>query len=89
VSNPKSLQAAFKSAAKGVRSLANSGPAALKSAFNHIAKAFDQLAKLDFTNPASLNQLTKLTTSYAADFQKIAAYFAKQCNFTIPTTPSS
>ncbi len=57
VTRPASIQAAFKAAAKEARSLASSGPSALRSAFRHLANADDQLAKTDFSNPASLSEL--------------------------------
>ena len=87
--NPKSFQAAFKAAAKEIRSLASNGPSSLRPAFKHLASAYDKFAKLDFSNPASLTQLTQFATTYAADLAKIAQYFAKQCNFTIPTAPTT
>jgi membrane-bound lytic murein transglycosylase B len=88
LSNPKSFQTAFKTAAKEIRSLASNGPSSLRPAFRHLASAYDQFAKLNFTNPAALTQLTQFSTTYAADLAKIAQYFGKQCNFTIPTTPT-
>jgi hypothetical protein len=87
--NPKSFPAAFKAAAKQVRTLASNGPSSLRSAFRHLATGYDQLAKLDLTNPANLSQISTFATTYAADLAKIVQYFAKQCNFTIPTTPTS
>ena len=87
--SPKSIQAAFKAAAKEFHSLASNGPNSLRSAFKDLAKAYDQFSKQDFSNPTSLAQLSQFATKYAADFEKIARYFAKQCNFTIPTTPTS
>jgi hypothetical protein len=87
-SDPKSLNTVFKQGAKILRGYANSGPSSLKTAFKHLAAAYDKFAKTDFSNPAALSQLSTLTTTYAKDLQKIAAYFAKQCNFTIPTAGS-
>jgi uncharacterized membrane protein len=87
--NPKSFQAAFRAAAKQVRVLASNGPSSLRAAFKHIAAGYDQFAKLDFSNPAALQQLSQFATIYAADLAKIVQYFAKQCNFTIPTSPTS
>ena len=87
-SDPKSLNTLFKQAAKTLRGYANSGPSALKSAFKHLASAYDKFAKTDFSNPTALSQLSTFGTTFAKDLQKIAAYFAKQCNFTIPTAGS-
>jgi len=87
-SDPKSLNTVFKRAAQTLKAYAKSGPSALRSAFKHLAAAYDKFAKTDFSNPTALSQLSTLGTTYAKDLQKIASYFAKQCNFTIPTAGS-
>jgi hypothetical protein len=85
-SNPKNLAGLFKQAAKALNQLASSGPSQLRSAFKHLAQGFAQLAKVDFTNPGSISQLSGFGQQYGDDLKKIAAYFASRCNFTIPTT---
>jgi hypothetical protein len=87
-SNPKSFNTLFKQAAQTLKGYAKSGPSALRTAFKHLAAAYDKFAKTDFSNPTALSQLSTLATTYATDLQKIAAYFAKQCKFTIPTAGS-
>jgi hypothetical protein len=72
----------------GLRSYAKNGPSALRGSFKLLASAYDTFAKTDFSNPTALSQLSTLGTTYAKDLQKIAAYFAKQCNFTVPTAGS-
>lgn len=83
--NPKSLSKAFKQEVQTLKSLAKNGPAELRASFKRLAAAFDSLSKVDFSNPNNLSQFSTFAVTYAKDLGKIAAYFAKQCNFTIPT----
>jgi hypothetical protein len=87
LSKPTSLNRAFKQGSQTLKSLASNGPSQLRSSFKRLATAFDKLSKIDFSNPTSLSGLTTLETTYASDLQKIAAYFSKQCNVTLPTSP--
>lgn len=86
--NPSSFSKLFKQGAKQLKTLAKNGPSELRASFKRLAAAFDKLSTVDFSNPNSLSQLSTFGTTYAKDLQKIAAYFAKQCNFTIPTAGS-
>ncbi len=86
--NPKSLSKLLKQSAQTLKGLAKSGPAELRASFKRLAAAFDNLSKADFSNPNNLSQFSTFAVTYAKDLEKIAAYFAKQCNLTIPTAGS-
>ena len=87
-SNPKSLNTLLRQAAQVWKDDVKTGPVALRASFRRLAAAYDKFAKSDFSNRKTLSQFLTLGTTYAKDLQKIAAYFAKQCRFTIPTAGS-
>jgi hypothetical protein len=87
VTNPASLSAAFKRAAADVKALAKNAPSQIKGALNDLANAYKQLSGVDFSNQANLAQLTVLAQPpLPSDLLKLANYFSRQCNFSIPTT---
>jgi hypothetical protein len=89
-SNPKAVSTLFKQSVQVLKSLAKSGPSALRSSFKRLASAFDKLSNVDFSNPTALSQIsTTFGITVAKDLQKIAAYFAKQCNFNIASAPNT
>jgi len=88
-SKPKSLSKLFKQAAVTFSSLANTGPASLRSAFSHLAKGYRQLGNVDFSKPNAFSALATVGRKYSKDFQKIGKYFGQKCNFHIPTNTSS
>jgi hypothetical protein len=89
ISNPQSLSAAFKAAAKTFRSLAYSGPSKLRPAFKALANLYAHLTGVNFSDPSSLSQLEAIGTTDGKYLTQIAQYFAKTCGFTVPTSPSA
>jgi hypothetical protein len=85
----KTLPKLFKQAGQILKSLAKNGPSELRDAFKHLANGFATLAKVDFTNPSSISQLSTFGAAYSSDLQKISAYFATKCRYTIPTAPNA
>ncbi|HWW44641.1 MAG TPA: hypothetical protein VN180_06170 [Acidimicrobiia bacterium] len=90
-SQPSSFTKVLNQAITDLNSLAKNGPKQLRKAFSDLAKLYGPLRNVNLSNPASLSQLEALATSSRLrnDDNQIAAYFANQCHFTIPTTPSS
>jgi len=89
ISNPKSLNQVFHEAGKAFQSLASTGPSSLRPAFLRLSRFYSHLSSADLSNPSTLSQLEQFGTTYRADLEKIAQYFAKKCGITIPTTPTS
>jgi hypothetical protein len=83
--NPKSFNKLLKQGAQTFKGLAKSGPAELRASFKRLGAAYDNLSKVDFSNPNNFSQLSTLGVTYLKDLQKISAYFAKRCNFAIPS----
>ena len=89
--NPNSFSKVINQAISELNYLAKQGPKQLRKAFSDLAKLYAPLRNVNLSNPASLQQLETFASSarFQSDIHAIAAYFASQCNFTIPTTPSS
>jgi hypothetical protein len=88
--DPSSFTKVINRAISELNYLAKQGPKQLRKAFNDLAKLYAPLRNINLSNPASLSQLETFATSsrFHNDIHQIAAYFAAQCNFTIPTTPT-
>lgn len=87
---PSSIQQYYASLAKTYQKLARSGPRQLRTAFKHLGQYMAQVARIDFSNPSSAQQLGQQLAASAQqlqpDIQKIAAYLASVCHYTSPTT---
>jgi hypothetical protein len=81
-----SLSKVYSTGGRILNKLASSGPSVLRTAFKHIAQAYAKLAHVDFSKPSSISQLEGLVQQVGPDLQKVAAYFAAQCHYTIATT---
>ena len=88
--SPTSIQQYYASLAKTYRKLARSGPRQLRAAFKHLGQYMAQVARIDFSNPTSAQQLGQQLAASAQqlgpDIQKIATYLASVCHYTSPTT---
>ena len=88
--DPNSFTKVINRAISELNYLAKQGPKQLRKAFNDLARLYAPLRNVNLSNPASLSELETFATStrFRNDIHQIAAYFAAQCNFTIPTTPT-
>lgn len=88
--NPTSTQKYYANLAKTYNKLASSGPSQLRTAFRHLAQYMAKVARIDFSNPSSVQQQGQLLAASAQqlrpDIQKIAAYLASVCHAPSPTT---
>jgi len=84
--NPKVLTNLGKQEVQAFKALASTGPSELRASFKRLANAY---SKIDFTNPAVFTQLATIGRTLEKDLVKIATYFAKRCNYTIPTSPAA
>ena len=88
--SPSSVQKYYANLAKTYNKLASSGPSQLRTAFKHLAQYVAQVARIDFSNPSSVqqqgSQLAASAQQLRPDIQKIALYVASVCHYTSSTT---
>jgi type VI protein secretion system component VasK len=88
--SPSSIRKYFANLAKTYNKLASSGPTQLRAAFKHLAQYMAQVARIDFSNPSSVQQQGQQLAASAQrlrpDLQKIAAYLGTVCHYTSTTT---
>ena len=88
--NPSNVRKYYSNLAKTLNKLASSGPSELHTAFKHLAQYIAKVAKIDFSNPSSVQQQGQQLAASAQrlrpDLQKIAAYLGTVCHYTSTTT---
>ena len=88
--SPSSVQKYYANLEKTLNKLASSGPSQLRSPFKHLAQYIAQVARIDFSNPSSVQQAGQQLAASARqlqpDLQKISAYLASVCHYSPSTT---